>query len=213
MKKQLFLMGVILGMATGSYAQFSAGVIAGAGYLWERRESSGFGTLGGVDAAQPPVLAGLYGQYATRGRSGLVMAGLQLRYQGQRQSQRFAIPTGNPGNPIELSEAQYNRYRYLVATPYVGIRPFGKLEIAAGPELSLLLQSRLVTSNRNPTKGIVGYNIKATYWFGRLGLEGGYSRQITAFDSDGQQNGQTSYQFYNRYAYGAVKYNLIRSDR
>lgn len=199
MKRQLlFCLSLILGVAS-SHAQFSTGVTAGAGYLWQRQE--GPGNFIGLDAAQPLVMVGAYGQFAQKGIRGFI-AGLQLRYQSQRQVQRFTAM--NPNNPFELTEAQYNRYSYLVATPYVGVRPFGKLEIAAGPEISRLIQSRMTSLPRNPTGWIVGYTIKATYWFGRLGLEGGYSNQNTAYDSQGP------FKFYNRYVYGVVKYSLTQ---
>jgi hypothetical protein len=206
MKKQLFLFGLFFSLASQSYAQFSAGVMAGAGYQWERQTSSSpNSTFGGVGAAQPPVLGGVYGQYATKGKWGIV-GGLQLRYQQLRQSQRFLVG----GTSAALSEPQYNKYNYLVATPYVGIRPFGRLEIAVGPEISYLLGSKLVSFNRNPTQWITGYNVKGTYWFGRFGVEGGYSYQSTAFDKNQSPDGQTVFNFFNKYAYGALKYNLIQ---
>lgn len=215
MKKQLLLcLSLTLAVTSISQAQFSAGALVGAGHLWERQENSFIGSLGGVDAAQPLLMAGVYGQFVTKGRKGFVV-GLQVRYQSQRQSQRFVIlpPTlpVTPTNPFTYSEPEYNRYGYLVATPYLGIRLFDRLDLAAGPEVSLLLNSRLVSFRRDPVKTIAGYNLKATIWFGQLGIEGGYSRQTSAFDNELALG--TSTNFYNRYAYGAVKYNLIKGAR
>lgn len=123
MKNRLLVcLGLYLSLAMNSQAQFSAGGLLGVGHLWERRDNAGF-TLNGVDAAQPLLAAGLYSQFVSKGKVGL-LAGLQLRYQTQRQSQRFAIPATNPTGPVELSEPAYNHYRYVVATPYLGIRLF-----------------------------------------------------------------------------------------
>lgn len=211
-KHVLFCVSFVLGLVIRSQAQFSAGVLAGAGHRWERQERLVPPTLGGLGAVQPPVTAGVYGQFVTRGKPGLVV-GLQLRYQSLTQSQRFAIPTGNPANPVEMSDLYYNRYRYLVATPYVGIRVLNRLELAAGPELSVLMDYKLVTTLRSPEQSIFGYNLRATYWLGRLGVEAAYSRQLTAYDSEGQLDGSRNFRFYNDYVYGAVKYALFGKVR
>ena len=113
----------------------------------------------------------------------------------------------NSTNPFEQTEPQYNRFGYLVVTPYVGIRPIDQLEIAVGPDLSYLLQRQLITPYHEATPLILGYNVKATYWLNRLGLEGGYTRQTEHFDRIG------STAFYNSYAYLALKYDLIRKSR
>ena len=203
-KRHFLFLSLLLFSATDSYAQFSAGVMGGVGHLWQRQVTSGPGTLIGFDAARPLLMGGVYGQYATNKKLGL-LAGLQLRYQSQQQSQQF--PAMNPANPRELTAPQYNRFAYLVATPYVGIRPIDNLEIAVGPDLSFLLQSRLIVPYHEPSGTILGYNVKATYWLNRLGLEGGYTRQTEHFDDVGTT------QFYNSYIYAAIKYDLIRNIR
>jgi hypothetical protein len=198
MKQVLFCLSLVLTMTISSYAQFSAGVMTGVGHLSQKASSS---TFIGIDPAQPLLMAGVYGQFNQKGIRGFI-GGVQLRYQSQRQAFRYSAM--NPNDPLALTQPYYNRYSYLVATPYVGIRPFGQLEIAAGPEVSLLIQSRFTSLPTDPGALLFGYNVKATYWLGRFGLEGGYSRQNTAYDRAG------SSEFYNRYVYGVVKYSLVR---
>lgn len=200
--KRSFLSCLILvcWLSTVTHAQFTAGAMAGIGHLSQRQESN-FATYSGLDPAQPLLMAGLYGQYNQKGVRGF-LGGLQLRYQSQRQAQRFSAM--NPSDPFELTSPIINRYGYLIATPYVGIQPLNHLEIAAGPEISLLLHGRTTSTLGELNCLLFGYNIKATYWLGRFGIEGGYSRQSTAYDSRG------SFTFYNRFVYGAVKYALIR---
>jgi hypothetical protein len=209
MKKQISL-GLLLVISTVSvsYAQFSGGLMVGGGYLFQRTEGTqANSSILGVEAAQPLTMAGLYGQFTSKGKLPFLV-GLQVRYQGQRQSQQFSAM--NPNNPLELEEPHYNRYSYVVATPYVGIRPLKNLEIAVGPEISFLQKTDLSSFRRTPTKTLTGYNVKATYYFGRLGLEAGYTNVRTSFDNEKQANGQVLYTFYNSYAYAALKIALIR---
>lgn len=194
MKKRLLLLSFIISMATVSRAQWSAGALVGLGHLYQRQvsESSEYVSIAAVEPLQPLILAGGYGQFATKGKWAM-LAGLQLRYQHQSQ-------TRGP-------------YDYLVVTPYVGTRLFKKLEITVGPELSTLLHTGFASMGggaiHNPTKLVMGYNLKATYWFGRLGLEGGYSHQNTAFNRE-EHPITTTFSFYNRYLYGALKYRLTQ---
>lgn len=198
MNQLLFCLSLMFGLTINSYAQFSAGVMAGVGHISQKASSPGFI---GINPAQPLLMAGVYGQFNQRGTRGFIGGG-QLRYQSQRQAFRYSAM--NPNDPFELTQPHYNRYSYLVATPYVGIRPFGRLEIAVGPEVSLLIRSRITSLPRDPSGLLFGYNVKATYWLGRFGLEGGYSHQNTSYDHVG------SFEFYNRYVYGAVKYDFVR---
>ena len=199
-KQFFFFLLLMLGLLTSSYAQFSAGVMGGVGYSSQRQVSSSPDhiSISGVKAVQPVPMVGLYGQLTTKGRRGLV-AGLKVQYQKQGQE----------------DVGGRNRYWYLVTTPYVGIRPFGRLEVAAGPELSLLTGARIksIPNPRNPTKRITGYNVKATYWLNRLGIEGGYSHQNDPFDRVQFPSIGTTFGFYNSYVYAAVKYDLIQKVR
>ena len=200
MNQVLVCLSLMLSLRINSYAQFSAGVITGVGHLSQRQKAS-TSTFIGIDPAQPLLMVGVYGQFNQKSLRGFV-GGVQLRYQSQRQAFRYSAMNSN--DPFALTQPYYNRYSYLVATPYIGIRPFRQLEIAVGPEISLLLQSRITSSPRNLTTSLLGFNVKATYWLGPFGLEGGYSFQTTAYDRAG------SSEFYNRYTYGVVKYSFVR---
>lgn len=192
MKKQFLLLNLVMCMATTSYAQWSAGALLGLGHLSQRQvsQSPDYLSVLGVEPIQPLIIAGGYGQFVNNGKWP-VLAGIQLRYQHYRQTD--------------------GTYDYLVVTPYLGARLFKNLEVAAGPELSTLLHAGLPYSgySQDPTKIIIGYNIKATYWLGRLGIEGGYSYQNTAFNR-AEHPSTTTFDFYNRYVYGVVKYRLTR---
>ncbi len=182
-------------MRTNSQAQWSAGALVGLGHLSQRQisESPEYLSVANVVPRQPLIMVGAYGQFATKGKWAF-LTGLQLRYQNQRQTR---------GN-----------FDYLVTAPYAGLRFFDRLELAAGPELSTLVHTSAKSMGgtvlQYPTRLVVGYNAKATYWFGALGLEGGYSHQATAFNREEVPVIANTFAFYNRYAYGALKYRFTK---
>ena len=194
MKNRLLILLLTVSITQVSYAQWSAGALAGLGHIVQRQVSltSDYGPVFGVEPVQPLKMVGVYGQFATHGKR-VLLTGLQLRYQYQRQT--------------------HGNYDYLVFSPYIGTHFFKKLEVTAGPEISALLhvgQSKPPLYNSYPTKLVVGLNIKATYWLGRFGAEGGYSYQTTAFNREEYKLSQrtASFDFYNSYAYGVLKYRF-----
>lgn len=195
MKKILLLITISVGICANSQAQWSAGALAGVAHLSQRQvsESPEYLSVVGVIPRQPLIMVGAYGQFVTKGKWAF-LTGLQLRYQHQRQTR---------GN-----------YDYLVTTPYVGMRLYEKLELAAGPELSTLLHTSVSAMGggvrHSPTRLVMGYNVKATYWFGALGIEGGYSHQTTAFNREEVPSITNTFKFYNRYVYAALKYRFTK---
>ena len=184
-----------MGITTTSYAQWSAGALVGLGHLYQRESPA---QPSGTEPVQPLKMAGVYGQFITKNKWAFLV-GSQLRY--QRYTQGHGV------------------YDHLVLAPYLGISIAKKVEIAVGPELTALLhvgQSKPPTYRSYPAEFITGYNVKATYWLGHFGLEGGYSNQKTAFTreyypypNDPSIN-YFNFYFYNSYVYGALKYRITR---